>query len=201
MPAPSQVTSLAFCLKYLLSVSFLKNLGNENFQQHSKNCDTTSHKGIMACINTANCRQCYDRVQGQNIWSPSYQWWLKNFVWWYISYSGFRTPTVSPSHLWDRGTTSTEVKFNNKPLLNLIFFSYIIPGMWMFTTNSTIGSNKTWMSTGKDSHCKVSENTDLLFTENLNIFLAARYPNNFQSPQLTVSLWNCSHYIMQYLDS
>jgi len=25
--------------------------------------------------------------------------------------------------LWDRGTTPIEVKFNNKPLINLIFFS------------------------------------------------------------------------------
>jgi hypothetical protein len=154
----------------------------------------------MTSINAANCWQCYDRIQDQNIWSPGYQWWSKNFVWWHISYSAFRAPTVSPSHLWDRGTTSTEIKFNNKPLLNLNFSPYIIPGLWMFTTNSTIGRNKTWMSTGEDSQSKASENTDSLFTENLNILLATRYPNNFQSRQLTVSLWNCSHYIMQYSD-
>lgn len=155
---------------------------------------------MITSINAANCWQCYDREQDQNIWSSGYQWWSKNIFWWHISYSALRAPKVSPSHLWDGAATSPSVKFNNKPLLNLNFSPYIIPGLWMFTTNSTIWSNKTWMSTEEDSHSKASENNGSVFTENLNIFLVARYPNNFHSPQLTVSLWNCSHYIMQCSD-
>lgn len=111
----------------------------------------------------------------------------------HIQHSGLQAHPVTC------GTEEThQQKFNNKHPLNLIFFffPYLIPGLWIFY-NSTIGSNKTWLSTGQDSHSMASENTDSLFTENLNnIFLAARYPNNFQSPQLTVSVWNCSHYMM-----
>jgi len=147
----------------------------------------------MTSINAANCWQCYDRVQDQNIWSPGYQCWSKNFVWWHILYSAFWALTISPSHLWDRGTTSTEVTIKFDFISSYYTWSVDI-------YNSTRGSNKTWMSTGVHSHSKASENTDSLFTENLNIFLAARYPNNFQSPQMTVSLWNCSHYTMQYSD-
>jgi hypothetical protein len=42
------------------------------------------------------------------------------------------------------------------------------------------------MPTAVESHSNASENTDPLYTEKQNIFLLARYPNNFKSPQLTV---------------
>lgn len=108
----------------------------------------------MTSINAANCWQCYDRVQDQNIWSPGYQWWTKNFVWWHISYSAFWALTISPSHLWDRGTTSTEVKFNNKPLLNLIFFLlilYLVCGYLQWYNRKQQNLNVNWSAQPQQS--------------------------------------------------